>query len=208
MWRKVSRPAWQVKQTERLEQARAQEKASRDAWFAQQTQREEEEQEDSAGQGTWVWQGATSSTWWGGKWWSSSWGWQQNKWIWKEEGAAGASSSSAAGRPTTRDQESLLPPRSLAEDLSAFRAATMTPTSFASQRNFMLALGRPVSVLLSEVSFDCLIYAAKYVRACYSFFKPPFDFVQKISPSVRRCEAGSTCAGCFLRKRVDHLLNT
>jgi hypothetical protein len=96
----------------------------------------------------------------------------------------------------------------LAEDLSAFRAATMTPTSFASQRNFMLALGRPVSVLLSEVSFDCLIYAAKYVRACYSFFKPPFDFVQKISPSVRRCEAGSTCAGCFLRKRVDHLLNT
>ena len=89
MWRKVSRPAWQVKQTERLEQARAQEKASRDAWFAQQTQREEEEQEDSAGQGTWVWQGATSSTWWGGQWWSSSWGWQQNKWIWKEEGAAG-----------------------------------------------------------------------------------------------------------------------
>ena len=208
MWRKVSRAEWQVKQTERLEQSRAKENGLRDAWFAQQQQREEEEPEERAGQGTWVWQGATSSTWWGGKWWSSSWGWQQHTWIWTEDGAAGASSSSAAGRPTTRDQESLLPPRSLAEGLSAFRAATMTPTSFASQRNFMMALGRPVAVHLSEVSVGFLIYAANYVCACYSFFKLPVDFVQKISPSVRRCEAGPSCACCPLLKRVDHLLNT
>ena len=144
-------PQWQKKGTERLEEKREEELARQRKRADEQTDTAEAAEAACGTGAEWEWwesSGGGSS--WGGSW--SSW-WSPGKWGGQEDGGAGwwkrPQQGQGSGAEPTATPE---PPRSQTEDMDAFRALTMTPSSFASTRQWMMALGRPVAVPLRPVS--------------------------------------------------------
>ena len=90
--------------------------------------------------------------------WGSSW-WRQRDWSQEDRsGSSGARGSQEpppepTADPTTSStpllaiEDFAYPTRNHGEDLTALRAAAMTPVSFMPQRHVTMALGRPVLVL-------------------------------------------------------------
>ena len=135
-------PDWKKAQCERLEEERKTELGLRSTWWAvQRAKWEDEEKKKEAERWTW------------GSWW-----WAKRDWSQEDRsGSSGARGSQEpppepTAEPTASStplaiEDFTYPTRNPGEDLTALRAATMTPVSFMPQRHVMMALGRPVVVL-------------------------------------------------------------
>ena len=138
---------WKKAQCERLEEERNTELGLRSTWWS--VQRAKWEDEEKKGEGK--------------RWASGSWSW--SRWDWFKKKAGGRPEHGAAKhrrqsrqlslppvQPRWLYKTKLIPPENREEDLTALRAAAITPVSFAPHRHVMMALGRPVVVLFESLN--------------------------------------------------------
>ena len=137
---------WKKAQSERLEEERKKELGLRSTWWSIQRAKWEDEQTRQQEAEGWAW----------GSWW-----WSQSQWGWSQEDMSGSSglqerpgspppeprAEPTASSPPLAIEDFQYPTRNHGEDLTALRAAAITPASFVPQRHVMMALGRPVVVL-------------------------------------------------------------
>ena len=136
---------WKKAQCERLEEERKKELGLRSTWWSGQTAKWEDEQKRKEEAEGWAW----GSWWWGdNQWGNSRWGWHGTGTWGSYEGCPPepiAKPTASAHLLAIENFE--FPNRNHGEDLTAIRAAAITPVSFVPQRHVTMALGRPVVVL-------------------------------------------------------------